>query len=138
MGRPGSLTTVPQALGEGDAARLAQEQEARELVGQAGGERRLARAVEALDGDQAAGSGHRGTLAHPSVDALLASHPHARAVLGAGLPPAGSPSHAYLFHGPAGAGKRAAARAFAGRCSPTARRSRGAPRAAPRRACTPT
>jgi DNA polymerase-3 subunit delta' len=48
------------------------------------------------------------------VDALLASHPHARAVLGAGLPPAGSPSHAYLFHGPAGAGKRAAARAFAG------------------------
>jgi DNA polymerase-3 subunit delta' len=48
------------------------------------------------------------------VDALLASHPHARAVLRAGLPPGGSPSHAYLFHGPAGAGKRATARAFAG------------------------
>ncbi|MEA2228322.1 MAG: polymerase subunit delta [Solirubrobacteraceae bacterium] len=40
-------------------------------------------------------------------------HPHARAVLSAALPPDGRPSHAYLFHGPAGAGKRAAARAFA-------------------------
>jgi DNA polymerase-3 subunit delta' len=40
-------------------------------------------------------------------------HPHARAVLGAGLPPKGTPSHAYLFHGPAGAGKAAVARAFA-------------------------
>ncbi len=42
------------------------------------------------------------------------SHPHARAVLGAALPPGGSPSHAYLFCGPAGSGKRTAARAFAG------------------------
>src|SRR3978361_2291109 len=40
-------------------------------------------------------------------------HPHARAVLPAALPPGGSRSHAYLFHGPAGAGKREAARAFA-------------------------
>src|SRR5258705_6172080 len=40
-------------------------------------------------------------------------HPHARAVLGGGLPPEGRPSHAYLFHGPAGAGKREVARAFA-------------------------
>jgi DNA polymerase-3 subunit delta' len=40
-------------------------------------------------------------------------HPHARAVLTAALPPGGSASHAYLFHGPAGAGKRAVARAFA-------------------------
>lgn len=40
-------------------------------------------------------------------------HPHARAVLDAGVPPAGNPSHAYLFHGPAGAGKREAARQFA-------------------------
>jgi DNA polymerase-3 subunit delta' len=40
-------------------------------------------------------------------------HPHARAVLHAAVPPGGSPSHAYLFHGPAGAGKREAARAFA-------------------------
>jgi DNA polymerase-3 subunit delta' len=38
---------------------------------------------------------------------------HARTVLGPALPPAGSPSHAYLFHGPAGTGKRATARAFA-------------------------
>ena len=40
-------------------------------------------------------------------------HPHAAAVLGAALPPAGAPSHAYLFHGPAGTGKRSVARAFA-------------------------
>jgi DNA polymerase-3 subunit delta' len=40
-------------------------------------------------------------------------HPHARAVLSAALPPAGAPSHAYLFHGPGGTGKRAVARAFA-------------------------
>ena len=40
-------------------------------------------------------------------------HPHAAAVLGAALPPAGRPSHAYMFHGPSGAGKRAVAQAFA-------------------------
>ncbi|MBJ7331312.1 MAG: hypothetical protein JHC95_15575 [Solirubrobacteraceae bacterium] len=40
-------------------------------------------------------------------------HPHAAAVLGAALAPNGAPSHAYLFHGPAGSGKRAVARAFA-------------------------
>jgi len=40
-------------------------------------------------------------------------HPHARAVLGGALPPDGRPSHAYLFHGPAGSGKAAVARAFA-------------------------
>jgi DNA polymerase-3 subunit delta' len=45
----------------------------------------------------------------PGIDA----HPHARAVLGPALPPHGSPSHAYLFHGPAGTGKRTIARAFA-------------------------
>lgn len=39
--------------------------------------------------------------------------PHAASVLGAALPPRGTPSHAYLLHGPAGSGKRAAARAFA-------------------------
>ncbi|HEY3759851.1 MAG TPA: hypothetical protein VGL37_08820 [Solirubrobacteraceae bacterium] len=43
----------------------------------------------------------------------LESHPHARAVLAAVLGPAGAPSHAYLFHGPSGAGKRAVARALA-------------------------
>jgi DNA polymerase-3 subunit delta' len=45
----------------------------------------------------------------PGLDA----HPHARAVLTPGLPPAGHPSHAYLFHGPSGTGKRTVARAFA-------------------------
>ncbi|MEA2314976.1 MAG: polymerase subunit delta [Solirubrobacteraceae bacterium] len=45
----------------------------------------------------------------PGIDA----HAHARAVLGAALPPDGAPSHAYLFHGPHGAGKRTIARAFA-------------------------
>lgn len=50
------------------------------------------------------------------VDAALPgieSHPHARAVLGPALAPGGSPSHAYLLHGPAGAGKRQIARALA-------------------------
>jgi DNA polymerase-3 subunit delta' len=42
----------------------------------------------------------------------LDHHPHARAVLGAALED--SPAHAYLFHGPAGSGKRAVARSFAG------------------------
>ena len=45
----------------------------------------------------------------PGIDA----HPHARAVLAPALQLDGAPSHAYLFHGPAGAGKRAVARAFA-------------------------
>ncbi|HEX3691761.1 MAG TPA: hypothetical protein VHU13_00310 [Solirubrobacteraceae bacterium] len=39
-------------------------------------------------------------------------HPHARAVLLPALA-AGTPSHAYLFHGPGGTGKRTVARAFA-------------------------
>lgn len=44
---------------------------------------------------------------------LPASQSHARLVLGAAWPPAGAPSHAYLFHGPSGSGKAAAALAFA-------------------------
>lgn len=43
----------------------------------------------------------------------LERHPAALAVLGPALEPGGSPSHAYLFHGPGGAGKRTAARAVA-------------------------
>ena len=45
--------------------------------------------------------------------AALEPHPHAAAVLGAALAPDRTPAHAYLLHGPAGTGKRAAARAFA-------------------------
>jgi DNA polymerase III subunit delta' len=59
-----------------------------------------------------------------TADAVLArlrerlhAHSHARAVLlpalAGGGDAVGQPSHAYLFHGPAGAGKREAARAFA-------------------------
>jgi DNA polymerase III subunit delta' len=44
--------------------------------------------------------------------AELDRHPHARAVLRPALSEDGQPSHAYLFHGPGGAGKRAAARAL--------------------------
>jgi DNA polymerase-3 subunit delta' len=43
----------------------------------------------------------------------LQAQPHARAVLGPALASGGSPSHAYLFYGPSGTGKRALARAFA-------------------------
>ena len=42
----------------------------------------------------------------------LQRHPHARSVLAPALEH-GRPSHAYLFHGPGGAGKRAVARAVA-------------------------
>src|SRR5437763_16548563 len=43
----------------------------------------------------------------------LDRHAHARAVLAPVLDGRSEPSHAYLFHGPGGAGKRAAARALA-------------------------
>lgn len=45
--------------------------------------------------------------------AELDRHPYARAVLAPALVADGRPSHAYLFHGPGGAGKRAVARALA-------------------------
>ena len=45
--------------------------------------------------------------------AELERHPHARAVLEPALGQGGHASHAYLFYGPGGAGKRAAARAVA-------------------------
>jgi DNA polymerase-3 subunit delta' len=45
----------------------------------------------------------------------LERHPNARAVLGPALAPDARPSHAYLFHGPGGAGKRTIAREFAAR-----------------------
>jgi DNA polymerase-3 subunit delta' len=44
--------------------------------------------------------------------AELDHHPHARAVLGAALASGGVPSHAYLFHGPGGSGKRSFTRAL--------------------------
>jgi DNA polymerase III subunit delta' len=53
---------------------------------------------------------------------MLDRHPHAAAVLGAALAEGGHPAHAYLLHGPAGTGKRAAARDFA-----AALLARGAP-----------
>lgn len=45
--------------------------------------------------------------------AELERHAHARAVLDPALRGQATPSHAYLFHGPGGSGKRAAARAVA-------------------------
>src|SRR5262249_44796365 len=56
------------------------------------------------------GHGTRRTRMAMGLD--LDAHPHAKAVLGAAL--RDEPAHAYLLHGPAGSGKRAAARAFAG------------------------
>jgi DNA polymerase-3 subunit delta' len=47
------------------------------------------------------------------VLAELERHPHARAVLAPALRAPLRPSHAYLFHGPGGAGKRATARMLA-------------------------
>jgi DNA polymerase III subunit delta' len=71
-----------------------------------------------LDGDAPAVTDADANEVLPGIEA----HPHARAVLAPVLPappvsapaPGAMPSHAYLFHGPAGAGKRAIARAFAG------------------------
>ena len=51
-------------------------------------------------------------LASERVLPELDRHPHARTVLTSALT-SGEPSHAYLFHGPGGAGKRDAARAVA-------------------------
>src|SRR4051795_4885343 len=54
------------------------------------------------------------TMVGPKSEALASATEHqgrARVALSAAL--AGEPSHAYLFHGPRGSGKRAAARAFA-------------------------
>ena len=51
------------------------------------------------------------TTEAPQIDGTE-DHPHARMVLGSALA-SGSPSHAYLFHGPPGTGKRTAARALA-------------------------
>jgi DNA polymerase III subunit delta' len=77
--------------------------------------------ARAADGDGAGGHGEARTAhgdgagGHGDAPALagLEWHPHARAVLTPALPPGGRPSHAYLFHGPPGAGKRTVARAFA-------------------------
>src|SRR6201995_5862907 len=61
------------------------------------------------------GRRYRSRVALGSVLVLaeLERHPHARAVLAPALGSPSRPSHAYLFHGPGGAGKRAAARALA-------------------------
>jgi DNA polymerase III subunit delta' len=52
------------------------------------------------------------SAATPETLAPSEGHAHVRAVLGSALT-GGAPSHAYLFHGPAGSGKAAVAREFA-------------------------
>jgi len=65
--------------------------------------------AEALGDDRAELPGGDPAEVLPGIDA----HPHARAVLGPALPPRGGASHAYLFYGLPGTGKREIARAFA-------------------------
>src|SRR6185312_12693694 len=73
----------------------------------------LPRAIEGTlslyDARMAAGAEQGGGGTLPDSD----RHPHAAAVLGPALAPGGRPSHAYLFHGPPGSGKRSVARGFA-------------------------
>src|SRR6185437_5610680 len=124
------------ALGELDPAGLAQQLDVvaggGDLLGQGARQRGLAGAVETLDRDQPAarhaGDGNdargvapRGASTMVAVEATelaealpgIDAHPHARAVLGPALSERAGASHAYLFHGPSGTGKRAIARAFA-------------------------
>src|SRR5204863_8827668 len=63
-------------------------------------------------GARALGDGRARVSATAPVLAGTEDHPHARMVLGSALA-AGEPSHAYLFFGPPGTGKRTAARALA-------------------------
>jgi DNA polymerase-3 subunit delta' len=51
--------------------------------------------------------------ADADAPAAIDAHPHARAVLAPALSGRAGASHAYLFHGPPGTGKRAVAQAFA-------------------------
>src|SRR5213079_1455804 len=57
-------------------------------------------------------AGRGGGVSGAAVLAGTEDHAHARMVLGTALE-SGQPSHAYLFHGPPGTGKRTAARALA-------------------------
>ena len=54
-----------------------------------------------------------GSAAPSPVLAGTAEQPHARLILATAVGPGAEPSHAYLFHGPPGTGKRTAARALA-------------------------
>ena len=86
-----------------------------------------------------AGRGARRPRGGAGVSPLAGTedHPHARVSLESAL--AGGPSHAYLFHGPAGVGKGAVARAFAAELlAEGAARSRRRPPPRGGRACTPT
>jgi DNA polymerase III subunit delta' len=120
------LDELADPLRDRDAARLAQQLRVdptpAQVVEQRARERRLAGAVDPLDRDQPAArhrcddTGARCRYARPMADQPAAvpgteDHPQARMTLSAAL--AGAASHAYLFHGPAGVGKRTAARAFA-------------------------
>ena len=104
-------------LGDDDAARLAQREHVDSALRRA--PRRAPPASVVLPAPSIPSiviSAPRATTAQAtlrSVQALpgIDRHPHARAVLVPALPP-GQASHAYLFGGPAGAGKRAIARAF--------------------------
>src|SRR5690242_289750 len=73
--------------------------------------------MTAMQSSEAAAGTEARARSAPTIERALTAaveqHAHARAVLSAALSTGGAPSHAYLFHGPSGCGKRTAARAFA-------------------------
>ena len=89
-----------------DAAKSSDQAKIRTILTQAEGATAKGKAAATRIGLKECGKG-------PDALPGLERHPHARAVLEAALGPGGTPSHAYLFHGPAGTGKRAVARELA-------------------------
>jgi DNA polymerase-3 subunit delta' len=115
------LDQLADMLGGPDAAGLAQQMHVDSALGQLDLEcyrkRALSGPINPFDCDQPPGAhepkSDRKGIRIENVLPEVERHPHARAVLAPALGREGRASHAYLFHGPGGAGKRSAARAVA-------------------------